>query len=163
MKATKFFTILISTLLISGCVAYDKPKVAVIKNETNVKEAETELADAAQSVSQSLKQLAEIDRAANPKAKLPSPADPDAIKMGQLTSIEWNGPVFPLVQKLAEVAHYKVRVIGTQPAIPVLVSIYAQNTPIADILRDVGFQCGEKASVVIYPASRTIELRYAKA
>jgi defect-in-organelle-trafficking protein DotD len=33
---------------------------------------------------------------------------------------------------------------------------------LADVLRDVGYQCGRRATIVVYPESRVIELRYAK-
>ncbi|MCL5261667.1 MAG: DotD/TraH family lipoprotein, partial [Gammaproteobacteria bacterium] len=83
--------------------------------------------------------------------------------MDKIASIDWSGPVGPLVKKIATASNYKLRVLGTPPAIPILVSISAKDTPLADILRDATFQCGNKANIVVYPASRTIELRYVKA
>ncbi len=41
--------------------------------------------------------------------------------------------------------------------------LYMHNQPLGDILRNIGFQCGHKADVVVYPQRRVIELRYAKA
>lgn len=121
------------------------------------------MADAALEISDSLRQLAEIERATHPQARLPSPPAAEIIGMNQLASVEWTGPVGPLVDKIAKATSYKLRVLGKQPAIPILVSISAKDTPIADILRDTTFQCGDKANIVVYPASKTIELRYAKA
>lgn len=154
-------------LLITGCSSsrVSPPtanKIAIISNDSKVKEAEGKLADAALSISDSLQQLAEIERASHPQAKLPSPPAAEVIHMNQVASIEWAGPVGPLIEKIAKATSYKLRVLGKQPAIPILVSISAKDTPIADILRDATFQCGDKANIVVYPASRTIELRYAK-
>ena len=110
-----------------------------------------------------MRQLAEIEQATHPQAKLPTPPAPESIGMGQIASIEWNGPVGPLVEKIAEASGYKVRTLGTPPPIPALVSISAKDTPLADILRDAGFQCGNKTNIVVYPAKKIVELRYNKA
>ena len=157
---TKCFLIVVSLLFLAGC-SHDQ-KIAVISNDSGARNAEAKLADAATSVSDSLRQLAEIERATHPQAKLPTPPAPEAIGMAQITSIEWNGPVEPLVKKIAEASHYKVRVLGIAPSIPVLVSISAKDTPLADVLRDVGFQCGDKANIVVYSERKIIELRYTK-
>ena len=152
---------LLGLLFLTGCA--DNPNhgtFAIINNDTGARNADVKLAEAADSVSQSLRQLAEVERASHPQAKLPSPPDAEAIGMNQLASIEWTGPVGPLVDKIALATHYKVRALGRMPAIPILVSISAKDTQLADILRDASFQCGEKASIVVYPASKVIELRY---
>ncbi len=124
--------------------------------------AETKLSEAATSVSRSLAELAAIERASHPHATLLSPIDPDMIGMGQLASIDWNGPIGPLAKKIAEASKYKLNVLGKSPGIPILVSIFAKDTPLSDVLRDANFQCGSKANIVVYPASKIIELRYAK-
>jgi defect-in-organelle-trafficking protein DotD len=53
-------------------------------------------------------------------------------------------------------------VLGNAPAIPLLVTVYAQNKSLAEVLRNVGYQCGRRANVIIFPENRTIELRYAQ-
>ncbi len=125
-----------------------------------VKKAQTKLAEAAVSVSDSLNQLAAIEKANSPKSKLSTPWDADRIGLGALASVDWTGPIEPLVLRLANAGNYKFRVVGRKPAIPVLVAVYATNMPIADILRDANLQAEKKADIVIYPSRRTIELRY---
>lgn len=146
-----------------GCAT--EPKVYFTSDgsgENDKRTAELKLTAAASSVSKSLAELAEIERATHPHAPLLSPVDPDMIGMGQLTSIDWSGPIGPLVKKIAEASKYKPHVLGTPPGIPILVSISAKDTPLSDILRDANFQCARKANIVVYPASRIIELRYVK-
>ena len=163
MKTKSFFLIVILILVqLTGCAARTKIVVVGDDNEKELRTAESRLNATAVSVSKSLQELAEIDRATHPRAILPSPIEPDMIGMGQLGSIDWSGPVGPLVKKIAEATNYKFKVLGTPPAIPVLISITAKNTPLADILRDASFQCGNRANIVTYPASRIIELRYTK-
>ena len=158
IKVTSIFLSAALAVFISGCST--KPKIVMIGNDTTTASAENRLATAADSVSGSLQELAAIETASHPKLALPSPTAPELIGMAQLTSVDWSGPVGPLVEKIAAAANYKVHVLGTKPAIPILVSISAKATPLADILRDAGFQCGDKANIVVYPASKIVELRY---
>jgi defect-in-organelle-trafficking protein DotD len=162
MKIKSFF--LVTTLLLLsqliGCTT--ESKIAINSSEKDLRAADVQLTATANSVNKSLQELAEIDRAIHPQARLPSPVEPDMIGMGQLASIDWNGPIEPLAKKIAEATDYNLKVIGTSPAIPILISITAKDTPLADILRDAGFQCGNRANLVVYPASKVIELRYVK-
>lgn len=120
------------------------------------------LAEASFAVSRSISSLSETAQAAHPLPRLDPPPNPASYGMAGLTSIDWSGPVEPLVRQMAKASGYRLRVLGTEPAIPVLVTVYDKNMMLADILRDVGFQCGRRATVVIYPDARVIELRYAK-
>jgi len=128
--------------------------------ENGVQKAQTKLAEAAISTSDSLSQLAAIEKVGAPKAKLSQPLNADSMGLGGLASVDWTGPVEPLVLKLATAGHYKFRAVGKNPSIPVLVAVYASNMPLADILRDTNLQAGKKADIVVYPNHRLIELRY---
>jgi defect-in-organelle-trafficking protein DotD len=118
------------------------------------------LAEAAVSTSDALGQLAAMEKAGAPKTKLIQPVNADHIGLGGLASVDWTGPVESLVAKLAAAGHYKFRVVGKNPAIPVLIAVYAANMPLADILRDANLQAGKKADIMVYPSHRVIELRY---
>jgi len=161
MKTGKLFLVAIPILIqLMGCST--GTKITITNKHKDPRTAELQLATTADSINKSLQELAQIDRAIHPQAKIPSPLNPDMIGMGQLGSVDWNGPIGPLVKKIAEATNYKLNVLGTRPAIPILVSVSAKDTPLADILRDAGFQCGKKANIVVYPASKIIELRYVK-
>lgn len=140
--------------LLAGCA---KPPAPMIQDT-----ASTSLAEASYSVSRSIVSLSETAQAAHPLPELQAPPNPNSYGMGGLTSIDWSGPVEPLVRQIAKAANYQVRVLGVPPGIPVLVTVYDKNRMLADVLRDVGYQCGRRATVVVYPESRVIELRYAK-
>jgi defect in organelle trafficking protein DotD len=128
----------------------------------NLDETGTSMAEASYAVSRSIVELSETAQAAHPLPTLDPPPNPASYGMAQLTDVDWSGPVEPLVKQMARAAGYRLNVLGTPPAIPVLVTVYEKNTMLADVLRNVGFQCGRRASVIIYPDSRVIELRYAK-
>jgi defect-in-organelle-trafficking protein DotD len=120
------------------------------------------LAEASYSVSKSIVNLAEVAQASHPLPAVDPQPNPASYGMAQLTSVDWSGPVEPLIKQLANASNYRLRVLGAQPGIPVLVTLNSKNTMLADVLRDVGYQCGRRATVLIYPDSRVIELRYAK-
>jgi defect-in-organelle-trafficking protein DotD len=128
----------------------------------NVDQSESSLAEASYAVSRSMVDLAETAQAAHPYPNLTPPPSPASYGMDGITSVDWSGPVEPLVRQIAKSANYRVRVLGTPPAIPVMVTVFTKNAMLGDILRDVGYQTGRRAAVVVFPESRVIELRYAK-
>lgn len=156
MKHYRLTHITLCTLLLSAC-ASPKPTPTV-----NTSATENSLAEASYAVSRSVVDLAETAQAAHPMPPMVPAPSPASYGMGGTTTIDWSGPVEPLVQQMARAANYRLRVLGHSPAIPVLVTINAKNVMLGDVLRDVGFQCGERASVLIFPESRVVELRYAK-
>jgi defect in organelle trafficking protein DotD len=123
---------------------------------------EISLAEASYSVSRSVVDLAETAQAAHPLPAIAPPPSPATYGMAGLTTVDWSGPVEPLVRQMAKAANYRVRVLGTTPGIPVIVTINTKNAMLGDILRDIGYQCGRRAAVLVFPESRVIELRYAK-
>lgn len=80
--------------------------------------------------------------------------------MGNRVTLDWSGPIEPLLYELASMSRYDVKVLGPTPGIPVVVTVMGENRCIADLLKDAGFQAARKANIVVYPASRIIELRY---
>ncbi len=132
-------------------------KMPVVSTDQN---AQSGLAQSAQSVSGSLQELSAIQKATHPGAKIAPPVNPQVIGMAQESSIDWTGPVEPLLTQIANASHYKLQVIGTKPAVPAIVSINMKNTPLATILRNATFQVEKQADITVYPSSKTIELRY---
>lgn len=122
--------------------------------------AEAQLAEAATSVSKSLTSLNAIQQAATPPKYNPDPPDPASYGMANLVSLDWSGPIEPLVQQIAASTGYHVNIVGRAPAVPIIVSIAEKDTPIGIILRNAGYQCRNQADIVVYPKTRTIELRY---
>ncbi len=170
MKAKLPLIICCATLLVSGCMSNIHKRTTSrdpgfyesgMRFEPRAHdEAEVKIAESADSINDSLKELSEIERAVHPGARLPKPPNPARIGMAGTASIDWIGPVEPLIEKIAKASHYRVRVLGSKPAIPALVQISKQDVPLMDILRDVTFQVQKKADIVVYPSNRVIELRY---
>jgi len=124
------------------------------------KEATNSLVRSAVSVSQSLRKLAEIEKAVHPEATLPAAPSAAKIGMANLAAVNWNGPAEPLLSQLAASSHYKFRSIGKKPTLPLLVAINCKNHNIVEIIRDIDFQIQKNAAIVIMPKQKLVELRY---
>jgi len=161
----KIIIILTIVLIIAGCAnsAQKKPVDPTLGLDPALGQdpAEAQLAEAATSVSKSLISLDEIQQAVTPPPANFQPPTPDSYGMSNLVSIDWSGPIEPLVNQIAASAGYSVRVMGKEPAVPVMVYLSEKNQPLGEVLRNAGYQCGDKADIIVFPKNKTIELRYA--
>lgn len=154
----KQFAALVSifSLLLSACTAPKPPR------SYDITKSQASLAEASFAMSHSIVDLAETAQAAHPLPHLAPPPSPNTYGMAGLTTVDWSGPIEPLLKQIANASNYQFRKLGTAPAIPVIVTMYEKNVMLGDVLRNAGYQCGRRAAVVVYPDSRVIELRYAK-
>lgn len=144
-------TIPLVMLLLTAC----SPKPAY-----QVSDIEHQLTKAAYSIEDSLRTLA-----ATQQIKAKNPINTDILitpegGMGGLASIDWSGPIEPLLERIGEMTNYRVKVFGPIPHIPLIISISSRDRMVADILKDAGLQAGKRANLVVYPTSKIIELRY---
>lgn len=142
--------------LLSACATVQKP------THSNNTATNASLTEAASSVSRSLVQLAEIQESAHPITQLSQGPSPASYGMGADVSIDWSGPIEPLIKQIAMVTHYRVRILGSLPSVPIVITLSESNVPIADALRDAAYQCGKRANIVVYPETKVIEIRYAQ-
>lgn len=160
LMKNKAFCLIITALMLASCAhmkTTKKPPANAPSDDASIK-----LAQAANSVSDSLIELARIEKVTKPVSN-DLKTIPYAYNLQPHASVDWSGPAEELVQKVAKTSHYRLRVLGTKPAIPLLVSVSMRDKPLADILRNIDYQIGEKGRLAVYPKSRIIELRYAKA
>ncbi|MGE3919546.1 MAG: type IVB secretion system lipoprotein DotD [Gammaproteobacteria bacterium] len=150
----KIIFILCFVFILSACVSEHMPPEPKKGDPSSVK-----LAEAAVAVSSSIQTLEGIRKTEFPSFKKEL-VDPNASGMNFYASVDWVGPIGPLVERLANASGYRLRVLGTPPAIPIIVSLYEKDTRIAELLRDADFQAGTKANIVVYPNSNIVELRY---
>ncbi len=163
MDIIKLILVTSITLILFGCCCTCAPPTP---NPTSLNppadDASVQLAEAAASVSQSLNDLTALEKAASPPINCKCLPYPTSSDMCQLATLNWSGPIEPLLRRISWMTNYKLRVIGTKPAIAVVVTISAKDTPIGYILRDANFQAASRASVQVYPGIRVIELRYGR-
>ena len=156
MIDTKFAFLISASLflsgLLSGCAITTKSpphQTAGVRPDTAG--PNLELTEAAVSVSRSLNELSSMEKA----SRVGRTTD-----MSGAASVDWSGPVEPLLRQIALISGYRLRVLGVNPAIPVLVTVNAKDLPLGAIIRDVDLQCAKKAYVKVFPESRIIKLRY---
>jgi defect-in-organelle-trafficking protein DotD len=145
-------------IALSGCLTTKNVKPPSNAPSTD---ASIKIAEAASSVSRSLYELAEIEKATKPSFEKPL-VKPTIFDLQTRASIDWAGPITPLLKNVAHASHYRLAVMGNAPAIPVLINLTVRDQSIAQILRMIDYQAGQKANIKIYPNRKTIELRYAK-
>ncbi len=120
---------------------------------------EERLADAADQAAGALQTLAAIEQARTPTAPVPSVANAPA-ELRRLVTIDWVGPIAPIAERLAERAGYSFNTIGDAPTVPIVVTLRIQDRPLIDVLRDIGLQAGNRASLAVDANLRRVEVRY---
>lgn len=168
--------ILGSLLLLTGCGILPKEtktsytvedlRQPVVENVSRANNDRSEieyrnlLSETAMSSANAIQTLAEVERAAKPAVhRKPSP-NPVKIGMDQMVTVDWVGPVEPILKSLAGKSHYRVNTLGQAPVVPILVNVNRQNAYLADIVQDLTFQIQNHAELTLNPSEKLIELRY---
>ncbi|MDF1683955.1 MAG: type IVB secretion system lipoprotein DotD [Legionellaceae bacterium] len=158
MKNRILLMITLSTLLAAcSSITYKKPPYNAPSNDATIK-----LAEAATSVSNSMLEMARVEKVVTPARVDNIETIPSTRGLLEHASVDWSGPIGELAERLAKAADLHLHVLGHPPAIPVLVSLNQADRSIAELLRDIDYQAGNKASIHVHPNSQVIELRYAK-
>ncbi len=153
----KIIAVVLGCVVLAGCMYQKTAPMPASSDHAAVK-----LAEAADSVSNSLNELARIQAEATPAIKGPHELpDPSTLGLRQVGTVDWSGPIEPLLEQIAQSMSYRMRVIGRRPKVALIVTISVKNTAMATILRDIDYQATNKAFVAVYPQTRVIELRYA--
>ncbi len=159
------YAILLFSLLglIAGCSQQNASlhQQAHFVPESTQDPASIKLAQAADSVSHSLVELAKIKTTAAQK-KSPSLVNPHIVDLQAHTSVDWAGPIEPLLHSIAKSTHYQIRILGKAPIVPVTVAINTKDMPMARIIRQIDYLAGERAFIRVFTGkSKIIEIRYA--
>jgi defect-in-organelle-trafficking protein DotD len=147
---------------LTGCTSALTNNVAYNTARTPINpDVQAELVAAAKSVESSLALLARSQEQNIVPLLNTAPLMTPEGGMSGTIDIDWTGPIEPLIRKIADMSDYKLKVLGNAPAIPVIVSIAQEKAIIADVLKNAGMQAGKRANIVVFPANRVIELRFA--
>ena len=76
-------------------------------------------------------------------------------------SIDWAGPVRPLLAAISAEIGYGFHTTGAAAAQPVMITLNRRDEPVWQVLRDVGQSIGAEAVVVVDATERRIEFRRA--
>ena len=174
-KKNKIFSTLFIVLCLQSCSSNNIDEIDRVNNSiyaqnllaninSDIKKSSTDalysITRSANSVSNSLQKIAEIEKATHPEADIKPAPNAAKIGMANLVSIDWNGPAEPLIKRLTDNSHYKFNTIGKKPTIPLLIAVNTTNSSVANTLRDIDFQIQRNASIHIYADRKVVELRY---
>lgn len=118
------------------------------------------LAQAADRASNALETLAAIEQARAPKVAL-EPIHGAPPELRRAVTVNWVGPAGQIARKMAERASYNFITLGAKPPVPVVVSLDVENMPVIEILRSIGLQMGQRATIKVDSRRRVVELHYA--
>ncbi|MBA2650208.1 MAG: type IVB secretion system lipoprotein DotD [Legionella sp.] len=154
----KFVTLLILITILTSCAhSFRKPPVNNPADDATIK-----LAEAAVSVSDSMLEMTKVEKVIYPPNLDNVLTIPNAYNLQARASIDWSGPIEELTERISKSAHFRLRIIGQPPSLPILISINVKDKSLAELLRDIDYQAGKKAFIHVYPNSQVVELRYAK-
>ena len=154
----KFVTLIIASILLASCTkVFRKPPVNDPADDATIK-----LAEAATSISDSMLEMARVEKVIIPQTRDNTLTIPNAYNLQARASVDWSGPIQELTLRIAKAAHFRLRVLGEEPAVPVLISLNIKDESLAEILRNIDYQAGRKAYLHVYPNSEVVELRYVK-
>jgi defect-in-organelle-trafficking protein DotD len=117
------------------------------------------LADAADRATNSLETLAAVEYARGPGVAV-GPVGDAPTELRRAITVNWVGPVEPITKTLADRAGYNFLTVGSPPVVPVVVSIDVDNTPVIDVLRNIGLQLGMRGDIKVDGPGRVVELHY---
>jgi defect-in-organelle-trafficking protein DotD len=155
----KLNMLLLACVLIAGCasgVIYKKPPSNNPSDDASIK-----LAEAANSVSDSMIDMARVEKIILPPNRDNTLTIPNAYNLQARASVDWAGPIAEVTDRVAKAAHFRLRVLGQVPPVPILISLNMKDQSLAEILRNIDYQAGRKAFIHVYPESEVVELRYA--
>lgn len=157
MRTNNLFLLsLVSLVVTAGCNS-NETKVTPSTN-LNIEE---QLKSAAKSIDESYRILAKSKIHTLDQQVLDTePMISTEAGLGKLITIDWSGPIEPMLAKISSMADYQLKIIGRQPAIPVVVTLVKEDVSMADSIKDADLQAAGHANVVVYPKDKVIELRY---
>jgi len=141
------------TLALSSCASSERKPLT-----PSIEDGMIQLAETADAVGRSLNELAEIERANTPRSAYKTLVDLRG--MEDPLAVDWTGPVEALLKRIAHLSGYRFRVLGAQPVTPIIITLTTKETPLADIVRNIDFQCDRRARLFVNQRRHTLELRY---
>lgn len=153
------FSTIIPAIFLSGCAAQNQPSPIATKQAEASIALDNALKNATIRIGNSLSTLSNIEAAAHPVAV--EPPAPKTGPLSQRASLYWEGNLNTAVHHIAHFLGWKVRVEGTPPIDPVMVSLNAKNWTIYRIIDQLGHQTGPGVQIIADGAANTLIIHYA--
>lgn len=149
-------TLLLAGLALSGCMS---PVVTPVAAEPDL--VGTRIAQATEKASEALNTIAGIEQQRTPIKATDEDYSAASPALTQPITVRWSGPIEQMAQTLAARAGLGFKVIGTRPSSPVTINVDVYQSPLMDVLRDIGLQAGNRADLTVNSRSNVVEIRYA--
>lgn len=147
--------IMVSVVACQPYMKREDPQIVVSPDRTDLM-----LADAATRATKALESLASLEQAKNPDAgDIALPNAPAELRRS--VTLNWNGPVESVARLLADRAGYQFQAIGAPPPTGLLVRVDARAEQVVSVLRSIGLQMGNRATLKVNPNTRVVEIQYA--
>ena len=155
--------LLLAGLALTGCARHQQdgemPPVAVMTGSAAQLDTLLDRAADANLMIARIEAASSAARAPAPAVDLPPDVRlPDNLE--QLISVDWTGPVEPLLQSIAEHIGYDYKVAGPAPAQPIIVTISRRDEPVWTLMRDVAISLTSAATIIVNPSRELITLQY---
>ncbi len=146
----------LAALFLSGC-AVSAPGPALTESPADPALSQA-LAHAAARISDELAVVANVQAARHPVHV--NPPAPTTGPLAIRASLNWNGPVGPVLKALATFMDWQFVERGSAPISPPLVSVHDSDRKIFHILNDIGAQTGPGVTVMVNVSKQRITLDY---
>ncbi len=155
-NTTRITGITIALVVLAGCAHVPPPNPPALP----VRPIQGALTRSAHQVARAWTVLDEENAAVHPPVVQNAPILPP--ELTRTVDFPWNGPLVPLVHKLASMAGYTVAVRGPAPAAPIVVTLHGRHT-VFNALQIVGEQAGALADIRLNARQQRIVVQYAGA
>lgn len=118
------------------------------------------LAEAADRAATSLNTLAAVEQNRT-ATDLPPLAASAPAELRRSITVDWVGPIEPIVKRLADRASYSFMVSGKKPEVPIITNINVRSEPVVEVLRDIGLQMNDRGTLKVDANRKVIEINYA--
>ena len=143
-------------VLLSACATYQPdPQLVAEPDPITLR-----LAEAADRAATSLNTLAAVEQTRT-NTSLPPLAAGAPVELRRSITVDWVGPVDPIVKRLAERASYEFIETGKAPEVPIVVNISTRNEAVVEVLRDIGLQMKDRGTLKVDANKKVIEINYA--
>ncbi len=140
---------------------YKSLEVTVANSHYDEQSSNLKLAESAAAISQSLQELARIQRSVHDVDQVRDDPNIIKVKLGGRTNVDWTGPLDTFLKKVAQTGNLQYRALGNAPAIPIIVSVNERDILLTDLIRNVAYQVQNQASVTL-TKDKVIQLQYLK-
>lgn len=142
-------------VLLTGCTG--RAVVTPDVDATGMPSAELALQRSVERVDAAMRDLGGLNVSARPATALPAPVPAE---LQRPMTWAWSGPLDAGVKVLADRVGYRLVVTASPGTAPVEVAVSRRDARLLDLFEALGTAAGTRATVIVDPDHRQVEVRY---